>query len=270
MPTLSNDSLVVELLDPERDRDRFGVRYCTGGYIFQISDRVHGELLSGPTYPDSFNWFDGQGIPDSFNLGPLMSSRRLGEALVIGVGVCDLPGRRVLEYSDWAVEARSDVAVFTTDQRYEGHDLSLARTVSLHGRTVRSHTRLRVRGDEFVRVRWFPHPFYPQPDDDELFWINAPLHWRDDASYTQRDNGFIARAGWPWDDGRYLALNHDANAPLVVLQRHPRLGLVTGACSFIPDYFAIWGNAATFSWEPFLERTVAPGQELTWWVDYTF
>jgi hypothetical protein len=270
MLTLANDSLVVELLHPEHDRDRFGVRYCTGGYIFQISDRTRGKLLSGPTYPDSFNWFDGQGIPDSFNLGPLASSRRLGEALVIGVGICDQNERRVLEFSEWSVQETGDEVAFRTRQRYENHDLSLVRTVSLHGRTVRSHTHLEVLGDATAPVRWFPHPFYPQPDGDDLFWSNVPLRWRADRSYRLGANGFIAREGWPWRDGRYLALDHDAAAPLVIVQRHPVLGLVTGACSFVPDYFAIWGNGTTFSWEPFLERSVAPGQALTWWVDYTF
>jgi hypothetical protein len=273
VPTLSNESLVVELLDPARDRDRFGVRYCTGGYIFQISDRVHGDLLSGPTYPQSFNWFDGQGIPDSFNLGPLTSSRRVGEALVIGVGICDLTDRRVLEYTDWTVDAVGDAVVFSAHQRYEDHALDLVRTVSLHGRTVRSRTRLSVCGKAFAPVRWFPHPFYPQlpqSGTDELVWLNVPLRWRHDPSYALQDNGFIARSGWPWEDGRYLALDHDAIAPLVVMQRHPVLGLVTAACSFVPDFFAIWGNRSTFSWEPFLERLVAPGQELDWWVDYIF
>ena len=48
------------------------------------------------------------------------------------------------------------------------------------------------------------------------------------------------------------------------------LGLVTATCSYVPDYFPIWGNAATFSWEPFLERTVFSGQSYRWWIDYSF
>jgi hypothetical protein len=66
MFSLENHHLSVHVLDPENDRDRFGTRYNTGGYIFQIEDARHGPLLSGPTYPESFNTFDGQGIPDGF------------------------------------------------------------------------------------------------------------------------------------------------------------------------------------------------------------
>ena len=38
MYTLSNEQLTVSILNPLADQSRFGVRYCTGGYIFQISD----------------------------------------------------------------------------------------------------------------------------------------------------------------------------------------------------------------------------------------
>ncbi|HAR30115.1 MAG TPA: hypothetical protein DCR65_01245, partial [Gammaproteobacteria bacterium] len=96
MLELSNHELRVDILDPVADQSRFGVRYCTGGYIYQVSDRRHGPLLSGPTFPDSFNWFDGQGIPDAFNLGPLLSPSEPGRALIIGIGDCDLTTRAVL------------------------------------------------------------------------------------------------------------------------------------------------------------------------------
>lgn len=270
MIELANDALAVQLLDPVADRQRFGVRYCTGGYIYQIRDPAHGDLLSGPTYPESFNWFDGQGIPDAFNLGPLAARDVPGEALIIGIGVCDLHQRIVRSYCDWTITRHGSGFAFATAQSYEDWSFTLTRDVSLHGRTVRSRTRLDNQGRAPVPVRWFPHPFYPQPATDELMWINAPLRWRDADGYTQLPNGFIARTGWPWDEGKYLPLDHDATAPLALLQRHPKLGMVAAACSYVPDFFPIWGNGATFSWEPFLERTVATGQTLDWWIDYTF
>jgi hypothetical protein len=267
---LGNGTLDVELLDPFTDRDRFGTRYCTGGYIFQVSDKVHGPLLSGPTYPDSFNWFDGQGIPDAFNLGPLNSAKTLGEALIIGIGVCDVPQKTVKSFCDWTIASAADRVGFTTQHRYEAFAMSLARTVSLSGRTLRSHTTIDNNGKAAIPMRWFPHPFYPQTATDELLWVNAPLRWRDAPGYTRLPNEFIARTGWPWTEGHYLPLDHDANAPLVLKQRHPELGLVTAACSYVPDFFPIWGNAITFSWEPFFEQTIAPGQHVSWWIDYTF
>jgi hypothetical protein len=270
MLSLANDTLEVQVLDPVADRERFGVRYCTGGYIFQVRDRDHGDLLSGPTFPDSFNWFDGQGIPDAFNLGPLGSNKTLGEALVIGIGVCAARGRTVNSFCDWAVAHSPTSLTFDTHQAYEDFSLTLTRTVTLEQRTIRSHTTIGNVGKAPIPMRWFPHPFYPQTATDELMWINTTLNWHDANGYTRLPNGFIARTGWPWTEGHYQPLDHAATAPLILLQRHPLLGLVTATCSYVPDYFPIWGNAATISWEPFLERTVFSGQSYSWWIDYTF
>jgi hypothetical protein len=267
---LTHGALDVALLDPVDDRARFGVRYCTGGYVFQVTDARHGPLMTGPTYPESFNWFDGQGIPDAFNLGPLRSSRSVDEALVIGIGVCDLKARHVVRHCDWRIAIAETRIEFATTHAYEDYALSLTRTVEILRRTLRSRTTLRNTGDAFVPVRWFPHPFFPQPETDELLWVNAPLRWREAPGYAQGANGFIERRGWPWREGHYLPLDHDATAPLVLLQRHPSLGLVTAVCSYVPDFFPVWGNGNTFSFEPFLERNVAPGQSLDWWIDYTF
>ncbi len=270
MFTLANADISVELLDPLVDRDRLGSRYCSGGYIFQVTDQRHGALLSGPTFPDSFNTFDGQGIPDAFKLGPLYSTQTLNEALIIGTGIVDLKNDVVHQRCDWSVNTGAMALEFATRQSYEAYAFSLTRTVSLSGRCIRSHTHLDNGGRAAVPIRWFPHPFFPQGDSNELLRINAPLTWQDAAGYSQLENGFIARTGWPWHDGHYLALNHAATSPLVLMQRHPIIGLVNAACSYVPDFFPIWGNAATFSWEPFFERTVAPGQQTSWWIDYVF
>src|SRR5688572_29597943 len=109
MFTLKNEQLTVDVLDPVADQERFGARYCTGGYIFQVHDQRHGPLLSGPTYPDSFNWFDGQGLPEAFNLGALRAPASTDlAAMVIGIGLCSISENRleskVITFCEWSVE----------------------------------------------------------------------------------------------------------------------------------------------------------------------
>ena len=150
MFTLQNNQLTVEILDPVADSARFGVRYCTGGYIFQIHDATHGPLLSGPTYPHAFNWFDGQGIPDAFNLSPLKSSESEPVALILGIGLCDLNAKTIQEPCQWQVTQSADAIHFATQQSFEEWSVTLERTVTLIQRTVRSDTTARCTG----RRRW--------------------------------------------------------------------------------------------------------------------
>jgi hypothetical protein len=271
MYTLANDSLEVAILDPIADRERFGVRYCTGGYIYQITDAKVGELLSGPTFPDSFNWFDGQGIPDAFHLGALRdltSTEPL--ALVLGIGICDLQAKEVQSFCDWEIVEGEKSIEMRTLHSYQSYTVELVRTLTLQGRTVRSATQLRNQGKSFVQMRWYPHPFYPHPETDELIKLNIPVAPMENDAYRLAENGFIARQGWPWSTGHFLALDHSALTNLIVMQKHPKLGLVAATCSYAPAFFPIWGNPRTFSWEPYLERTIGAGQEYAWWIDYEF
>lgn len=271
MYTLGNDKLTVEILDPAADQARFGTRYCTGGYIFQITDVARGPLLTGPTYPASFNWFDGQGIPDSFNLRPLRDPAAAEPlALVVGVGVCDLRQNTVVEFCRWEVAAESSAIRMQTAHAFAGYALDLERTLTLSGRTVRSTTRVHNTGKQALPLAWFPHPFYPQPDGAELCRLSIPVTMSENAGYELAPSGFISRTAQPDQRGFYQALDHAAHSPLVVLQRHPVLGLVGATTSYVPCFFPIWGNQHTFSWEPFFERTLAAGQEATWWIEYDF
>ena len=271
MFTLQNDFLEVSILDPIADQERFGTRYCTGGYIFQITDPQHGPLLSGPTYPDSFNWFDGQGIPDAFNNAPLRESLDASPiALVIGIGLCDLKANTVTEFCTWNIRQTTHEITFHTLQADQNFGLELTRTVTLNNRTVRSHTHLKNNGKRPIPMRWFPHPFFPQPTTDDLCRFNIPVYFPDNPGYEFSDSGFISRKNWPWDKGYYQALDHNAHTNLVIFQKHPTLGLVAATCSYVPNFFPIWGNPRTFSWEPYFERALAPGQEHTWWIDYEF
>lgn len=271
MYSLRNELLTVDILDPVADQERFGTRYCTGGYIFQITDARHGPLLTGPTFPASFNWFDGQGIPDSFNLRPLRAPTATEpQALVVGVGLCDLAQNTVQEYCSWEVVSEASAIQLRTEQRYAGFGVELERTVTLSARTVRSATRVVNAGAQALPLAWFPHPFYPQPADDELCRLSVAPAMPDNQGYLIAPSGFISRKAWPSQSGFYQALEHAAQAPLTVLQRHPKLGLVGATTSYVPGFFPIWGNAHTFSWEPFWERTLAPGQVAAWWIDYDF
>jgi len=270
--TLSNDYLEVSVLDPasSKDRERFGTRYCTGGYIFQVSDHELGDLLAGPTYPDSFNVFDGQGIPDAFNRLPLRNPEDPNRALIIGVGLCDVAADKVLEFCTWDVRVGEKTLTFRTQQSLGKHALDLQRRIELHGRSVRSTTWLDCTGSTGFQVSWYPHPFFPQPEGDELCRLNIPVGIRDNPGYEMSPSGFIGRRDWPWTTDHYLALDHDAQTPLTVLQRHPKVGLVGGTFGYIPRFFPIWGNPKTFSWEPYYENTIAPGQGLAWWMAYDF
>lgn len=271
MYTLANAALEVSILDPIADQGRFGPRYCTGGYIFQVTDSRVGELLSGPTFPDTFDWFNGQGIPDAFH--PTLQrdpAATDGLSLVLGIGLCDLQAREVKEFCTWEVAQNANSITMRTAHDFQAYAVDIERTVTLTERTIRSHTRIFNRGKSPMPMRWYPHPFYPHPEGDELIKLNIPVEAIDDKGYRLGDNGFISRKGWPWETGYYLSLNQTPTTNLVVLQKHPKLGLVAGTCSYAPDYFPIWGNPITFSWEPYLERTIGHGQEFSWWIDYEF
>jgi hypothetical protein len=175
MYTIGSALLQVSVLDPVADRERFGTRYCTGGYIFQVTDSRLGPLLSGPTYPDAFNCFDGQGIPDAFHLSPLRPKDAAAPALVIGIGTCDLTANQVVEFASWEVEASPSRLVLRTVGALEANGYRLERTVAVRERTVHAGVRLANTGQSMIPLRWYPHPFFPQPVSDELCLLNVPL-----------------------------------------------------------------------------------------------
>ena len=242
MLTLQNDQLTVEILDPRSDRDRLGARYCAGGYIFQITDLQVGPLLSGPTYPTSFNTFDGQGIPDSFALAPISSAQQ-GHEVVLGVGVCDAADGALLDPAVWDVEEQQKSIVFETRPEHEGGTVDVRRRVSLEGRTVQSRTLVHNAGGGRFRMVWFPHPFFPQlpAGADDLIKISIPVAGATNEAYEMVPSGFIRRLGWPWSGGHYQPLDLLGGGELVITQRHPLLGQVSAACHWTPTYFPCGG-----------------------------
>ena len=272
MFTLENDQLSIDILDPVADQERMGARYCTGGYIFQITDRDRGPLLTGPTYPDSFNVFDGQGIPDAFN--HLSVEDTTGEAqqtLIIGVGQYSTSEKTIEAFCNWDIEQVSGAMFFQTAQTFHDISLRLERKLHLSGRTLLSTTRLKNEGSSKIPVRWYPHPFYPQPNSDELCRFNIDVQFPNNDGYEFAPSGFVARKDWPnWQEGHYQVLDHNAKTNLVVFQKHPIVGLVAATCSYVPGFFPIWGNSNTFSWEPYFEQEVGLAESAEWFIAYEF
>ena len=71
-------------------------------------------------------------------------------------------------------------------------------------------------------------------------------------------------------DGQFELLQLPAGEPLRCRLSHPRLTHVDFATSFVPSECPVWGNGNTFSIEPYLAASLAPGATLEWHVSYDF
>jgi hypothetical protein len=285
--SLKNDQLDVSILHPVEDRERLGSRYCVGGYVYQVTDNKLGDLVSGPGYPSEARppVFDGQGLPEAFR-APLWfgmeesaAPRALPpvgtEMLVMGVGRVHLPAdirkMPVDEFAAWSIAEEPGKVTMRTRQELAGWALEITRTLRLVNRTLISETRLANVAENPLPYWWFPHPFFPLVLG-ESSRFNLPIRVPANSAYTQLDNGFVAlkaEAGWN-RGGHFQELEFEPGERLVALQRHPKVGLVATTFSYTPTYFPIWGNANTFSFEPYTEGIVAPGASAEWSVAYDF
>ncbi len=270
MLSLNNACLNVSILDPIADRERFGTRYNTGGFIFQITDHRLGTLLTGPTYPDSYNTFDGAGIPDAFathlgNPSDPDDPLRLG----IGIGMYDKLKNQVLAFCDWTVAEEPGRMRFDTRQSHLGWALELTRELTLANRTLTSETRVKNAGQGDLPIRWYPHPFFPLYETGECCKLSLPVTMPDNPGYELAASGFVRQKNLPWNrPGHFQVLEVPKGAPIAFLQKHPKLGLIAAACSYAPAWMPIWGNKYTFSFEPYFEQLVPPGGEARWSIAY--
>jgi hypothetical protein len=285
MISLSNAYLDVSILDPLRDQARLGSRYCTGGYIYQITDRQLGVLASGPGFPaeEPPPVFDGQGLPEAFTI-PLGGDPQApvdgSTVLVLGVGLVRMlvptPASRlfpVLEFCTWKVSQAPGVVTMSTLQELDGWALELTREVALDSRTLRSLTRVKNVGEGEIPLRWFPHPFFPwYPTTGECCKFNFPVSFGANPGYELAPSGFVQmKLDHPWTRAGHFQIMQFAQADkLCVLQKHPKIGLVAAKCSYAPDFLPIWGNCNTFSFEPYYDSKVARGEEAEWSITYDF
>lgn len=284
MYTLQNDELSVSILDPVADRNRLGSRYVTGGYIYQVHDARLGELFSGPQYPDPYpDVIDGQGAPDMF-FTPLMEKDTPvgGEVGQIGVGrvlrsspaepFSVFQNRQVLEWVVWEIRAEDNRIEMQTSQQFQGWGYELTRRVELRGRQVHSQTLIRSTAVRTLPVRWFAHPFWPIPQDNVLCRVTPQVGMPENPGFTFNGEGYICRrADFDWENrGHFQPLEVLSDKPLQFVEKHPKVGQVTTTTDFTVGYLPIWGNKATFSFEPYFIREMTEGQTAAWTLDYDF
>lgn len=283
MLALQNQKLRVMILDPISDRQRLGSRYCTGGYIWQISDQISGDLFSGPMFPNpSPTQFDGQGAPEVFETALGLDDSSINETvLVIGVGevvrsspvqpfhVRDNP--MVKEFCTWEIEQRDNSFSMRTTHKYKKYSLQLTRIISLIGKTVTSKSVISNCGEEPIPLRWFAHPFFPLNNDLVCSKFSRPYEIPDNPGFFLDKDGYLAmREEYAWEKGLYCPLKVDGEEPMIIRQRHPILSVLEVKLNFPVSSMPFWANANTFSFEPYLNTTLVPDSIKEWSIEYLF
>ncbi len=279
MLTLANTELTVDLIDPAAEQARLGPRYSWGGYIWQVSDRSIGPLLTGPEWPEVNPLpHNGQGLPESFRHStttgePLLWDGATGLAPGSGTLGRDAAGTIIVTTPCvWQVDLQPTRAVFRTEQTVGRWSYELERTIELHGRQIVSRSRLTNRAATSLKLEWFAHPFFALQADG-LLRVTLP-----EGTQMAENQGYLL-------SGRELTLHRPfiglhgghlehlalpTGQPLVVTLSHPRLQHVRFATDFVPFKCVLWANGNTLSLEPFLALNLAPGESREWTLTYDF
>jgi hypothetical protein len=287
MYRLKNEQITVEILDPTADVARLGSRYCTGGYIWQVIDAQKGTLLTGPEWPKEPNTFDGQGMPDMFFRALDSENAPVGgEVGCIGVGRVRrtspvepfyvFHNREVIEFVRWEVDDQSNEANpavhMRTRHTFKDWAYELERSVSLHGRTIDSHTAIRSLGSATLPVTWFAHPFFPIPAANILCHFSLEVTMPENPGYALDQAGMVVRKPeHDWKRGWYQLLDYAKTGDhLEAEQLHDKIGRVRVTTDFMPSTLPIWGNDKTFSFEPYFTSDFAQGEGAAWTISYQF
>lgn len=277
MFTISNDDLVVELLDPAAERARLGPRFAWGGYIWQVLDRVTGPLLTGPEWPEPAPLpFNGQGAPESFRHRtrsgtPLTWNGARGVAIGAGEIAHENGEVHVVSPCEWTVSQFTCGIRWRTRQAAAGFDYQLERTVELFDRELRSHSRLTNHGVAPLALEWFVHPFFALTDGLIAAELPRAATLPENPGFALANGRFAQKRVFQGvHDGQFEMLQLPAGEPLRCRLSHPRLTHIDFATSFVPTECPVWGNGNTFSIEPYLAASVAPGATLEWHVSYDF
>ena len=281
---LKNEKYTVEVLDPENDHDLLGARYCRGGQVFQVKDAEGNDLFSGPTYPENYNPFDSQGLPDAFNAYPNLEEAKLGDDIfTIGVGLvkyskiietffaCD--NREVIKAVEWSVQQDDNQLVFECVDSHMGWAYSLKKILKLSENELKFDFELRNIGEKLLPVSWFAHPFFFHNKDQGLGKL--PIKQEQNLFYEKDSEGKIyARLPQNYDGaihntfamGQALQNEPELNVPY----QHDQLSNFNICCRFNVAQFPTWFNDKTTSPEPFVIDELRQKEKLTWGMDYRF
>ena len=266
----------VEILDPVADQARLGTRFCWGGYVWQIHDSLHGPLLAGPEYPaEPEDVFNGQGIPEVLRYAVLLSGEPLtiedGKGgLVMGVGRVD-DQMEITRPCVWTTRTADSSITFTTGDAAHGWGYGLTRRLELDGRRLVSHTTVKNSGRRTLPVRWFAHTFFPLSDGTLVCQLQFPATMPENPGYTLED-GFI-RFKKPlrsFEEDEFTMLEIGPDTSFDATLSHPTLEAIRITGDFALARLPIWANGNTFSIEPYIHRSLEPGEQTDWTLTYEF
>lgn len=278
---LRNHHLTVAILDPIADRDRLGPRFCTGNYIYQVEDALHGVLFSGPEFPaERPAVVNGQGLPEVFQFTLYDDEGEMEEEkLIIGVGMVDkhdpaqpynlFTNAHTKEFCVWRIGQNEKCIRMETAQTYKKWSFQLVKEVWLVNRTITSYTRLHNTGAAPVPFRWFAHPFFPLNPSWGCCQFLMLAKLPDNPAYFINSAGLIEmNRGYNWREGYFQLVENCQGKEFMAIELHPQLKQIHVTGDFPLLKVAIWANDRTFSFEPFYEHSVPVGQEKVWALSY--
>ncbi len=280
---LQNSDLKISILDPGSsvDIERFGPRFCTGVYVYQVEKKGIGPVLSGPCYPDAIPPVsDGQGLPEVFQPTFLDDSIRDGDpTLIIGVGKVaynhDIHIMRekesVVNFCDWDVEATDRSILMVTSQQFGQLSFHLIRNALLENGNLIINTTIQNSSDKSFLFRWFAHPFFQLTNQN----IECTLDFRGDmtpnAGFSlSADRMIRMKADCDWKTGHYQMLENTTDEIFEAKISSMQNPTISMKGNFPLSKVALWANDRTFSIEPFYEKQVMPLEEISWQISYTF
>ncbi|MEO6005091.1 MAG: hypothetical protein ABIZ04_08125 [Opitutus sp.] len=275
---LANAELSVDLVDPAREQTLLGTRFCTGGFVWQVTDAAVGPLLTGPQWPNpSPDPFDSQGLPESFRHRtrdgrPLTWHGPRGVALGIGELETDASGAvKVVAPCEWTVARRDAQVRFETRQNAAGFVYELVRTITLDGRALTSTSTLTNHGEAPLLLEWFAHPFFALNNGRATVTVPAESRLADNPGFLLSGNVLTQKRRFEhYKDGHMDFLHLPPKLSPTFRVDHPALQSITLTASFAPSECLIWGNNVTFSIEPYQTLILAPGETREWNLRYDF